>query len=211
MARYCLRMGEAIKKLLTSKRNLIMLLTAVFNCVLAVLAAVGHQHDPAEAAATWDPIIAAVALLVTYTATQVIKSYGRRDPGQQPSGMATVDFIAGTTLETMTETTETIESGEGGENNTGERGLARPGVMVLLLALAAGALALPGCMHALRPHAEDHYVQAQVVADKCRAETEANGYPESPCSPDLQEHLDELAKQAACVHAITKGEECGDK
>lgn len=158
-------MGNALKTLFTSKRNIIMVLTGVFNLVLAIAAAVGHSMDPAQAAAVWDPIILATATLVTFIATQVIKSYGQRDPGQPPAGILLVFLVFG----------------------------------------------LGGCMHALRPHAEDHYVQTQVIADKCKATTEANGYPESPCSEELQAQLDEMAKQAACIHATTKGEKCGDQ
>jgi len=76
-------------------------------------------------------------------------------------------------------------------------------------ALALSLLALSGCMRSLRGPAEDHYVQAQTMADACRSPMSGPlSYPESPCSEDLQRNLDAAAKQADCIMRITRGEEC---
>lgn len=59
------------------------------------------------------------------------------------------------------------------------------------------------CMHALRGPAEDHAIQANAIAEKCRS-----GYPEAPCSKELQEDIEAMAKQADCIAAVTTGETC---
>lgn len=164
-----LTIKTALRTLLTSKRNIILVLTALFNLVMAVLAAVGHSVDPEQAKATWDPIILAVATLVTLVATSLISSYGKRDPGQPPAGV----------------------------------------VLVLL------ALGLSGCMTALRKPAQDHSIQTEIVAKRCRGET-AHPYPEAPCSERLQEDLDMSARVARCIEDTTRGEvnekcEAGDE
>ena len=155
-------MGDAIKTLLTSKRSLIGVLTAIFNCALAILAAVGYSHDPEQAAAVWNPVIAAVALMVSLVATSVIKSYGSRDPGQMPGS----------------------------------------GASAILLVLLVG---MPGCMRALQEPATNHAVEANEVAERCRAKV--GGYSEAPCSEDLQRSLDGLARSADAIEAIAQGKE----
>lgn len=74
------------------------------------------------------------------------------------------------------------------------------------IAIIAVALALPGCMRALKPHAEDHYVQTQTMADACRGQAGALSYPEAPCSPDLQADLDAAAEKARAILAVTRGQ-----
>lgn len=65
-----------------------------------------------------------------------------------------------------------------------------------------------GCMHALRVPAEDHMIQTQTIADRCRTPIAVGGYTETPCSPELQADIDAMAKQARCITAITVAEKC---
>lgn len=70
------------------------------------------------------------------------------------------------------------------------------------IALIATVLALSGCMtKQLMVPAEDHYVQTKVIAEKCRGD----GYPDAPCSKELQEDLDAMVKGAEAIDAIAKG------
>ena len=73
--------------------------------------------------------------------------------------------------------------------------------------ITIACLGLSGCLaKQLRPHAQDHYVQAKTIAEAC---SKAQVLGEGVCT---QEMLDEMAKQAECIHAITEGEKCeGDK
>lgn len=49
--------------------------------------------------------------------------------------------------------------------------------------------------------AEDHYVQAQAVAESCKTA----GYRSDKCT---DADLEALAEQAKCLLAIVRGEEC---
>lgn len=73
----------------------------------------------------------------------------------------------------------------------------------------AGALLivvqLTGCLSKkLKTPAQDHHVQTMVIAERCRS---SDGYPESPCSKELQEDLDAMTKQAEAIHAISEGKD----
>lgn len=79
-------MWESIQKLLTSKRSLIVVMTALFDAGLAVALAIGYGIDPAQAEAVWQPIIQALAVLVSALAGALVLGYSKRDPGQLPGG-----------------------------------------------------------------------------------------------------------------------------
>ena len=71
------------------------------------------------------------------------------------------------------------------------------------ITITLAVLLLSGCLAGqLRAPAEDHHVQAQTIADSCRKE---HVLGEGLCTQDM---LDEMAKQAACIQAITEGDEC---
>jgi len=73
-----------------------------------------------------------------------------------------------------------------------------------LVLLAVLLLPLGGCLKkTLRHPAEDHHVQTKAVAASC----EADGYGNGKCT---QDDLDAMAKQAECIDAIVKGEDCDD-
>lgn len=73
----------------------------------------------------------------------------------------------------------------------------KPRLHILYLFFLSACIA-PG---ALKTPAQDHYVQAQVAADKCRAES---------CGDELQEILEEFVEQSKCILAIVEGERCSD-
>lgn len=65
------------------------------------------------------------------------------------------------------------------------------------------AMACGGCLTTkLRTPVEDHYVQTKTIAERCKT----TGYPEAPCSKELQEDLDAMAKQAELLDNIVKGQ-----
>lgn len=66
---------------------------------------------------------------------------------------------------------------------------------LIIIALASG-----GCLaNRLRAPVSDHKIQATVVAQKCR---------DAACETDLQAMLDEFERQAVCLDAIVKRQEC---
>lgn len=72
----------------------------------------------------------------------------------------------------------------------------------LILIVLAG---VPGCLKAqLRTPAEDHAVQAQLIAESCARKGYGYGY--GKCT---QEDIEAMADQAKCIDAIVKGETCG--
>lgn len=64
------------------------------------------------------------------------------------------------------------------------------------------ALGCSGCLAGqLKGPVEDHYIQTQTIADRCREGIYDNG----PCGVDLQEDVDAMAKQAELLNNIVTG------
>lgn len=74
------------------------------------------------------------------------------------------------------------------------------------IAILTMFLGLPGCMRALQGPAFNHNVQTDTIAQRCRTPQSAGGYPESPCSDELQADLDAMAAQASDIESIANGE-----
>jgi len=93
--------------------------------------------------------------------------------------------------------------------NQDTKQLAATGLPILAtILIVIGAILLSmGCAAGLRGAAEDHYVQAQTIASTCGGGTLIQ-YDETPCSPELQDDLDAMARQAQCLLAALRGVEC---